>query len=209
MRMHKFRNERVSYNKKFMKKNYMLNFIYVFPFFWLRLQQTEVISEIYFYFLYRFRFWYNVFVYCQVMFENASERVYEDDTEYKFNEKVWRSELNSIKQSVNRIIHAHAIEFLNNPFTYISTSFFVEACRENFHFWKEVIPVLFKEVYCSFLEVFMSFYTGHDIEKFRAYFNIEEEEEEEVESELEEDASVQDDLRVRIEKKESTEQKHL
>lgn len=176
----------------------------------MKMQQTAIISEIYYYFLYRFRYWINVFVYWQVLYENASERVYEDDTEYKFNEKVWRSELNAIKQSINRILHAHAIAFFNSPWRYLSTSFFVESCRENFYFWKEAFPELWSEIRQSFLEVAVSFYVGHDIEKFRQYFNIEETEEDKtIASETSEEALEMEELRVSLKKKDAVEKTDL
>jgi hypothetical protein len=155
------------------KANIPLKWVKMIFCFWQRLKQSDSFFEIKLYFFLKRKFFRNTFGYYQGLFEYYSDRVYEDDSEHKFNERIWISDLNRMKYTINSYVYRESLQFLQNPFKYIKESAIVIALADNFNFWRQTVPFLFWEVHIIFLEVFYSFYLNHDEEAFYKHFSLE------------------------------------
>lgn len=140
----------------------------------IKFMHSDVMDELRFYFILKRRYFIRTFNYYRGFYDYYSERVYEDDSEYKFNEKVWLADLRQIKHDINLYLYKEFIAFIEDPRKYFLTSFFYVSLRDNFTFWKNIIPALFREVYTISCEVFFSFYTNHNEDKFYKIFSLEE-----------------------------------
>lgn len=149
------------------KKGYkMFRIAIMWQCFWQKLLQSAVIFEIRRYFYFKKKFIRNTWGYCLGTYEYYCDRVYEDDSEFKFNEKIWISDLKRIKGSINRYLYKNVFSFLTNPRKYITTSFIWNSLGYNFSFWYRVFPELLVEIKTIALEVFFSFYSGHNPDIF-------------------------------------------
>jgi hypothetical protein len=140
----------------------------------IKFRHSNVMDELRLYFILKRRYILRTFNYYRGYYDYYSERVYEDDSEYKFNEKMWLADLKQIKHDINLFLYKHLLDFVENPIKYFLTSFLFLSIKDNFIFWKNIIPALFKEIYIISCEVFFSFYTKHDEDKFYKIFSLEE-----------------------------------
>lgn len=154
------------------KSGFSLKWVKMIFCFWHRLKQAESFFEVKMYFNFKKIYIRNSIGYYQGLFEYYSDRVYEDDSEHKFNERIWIADLNNIKHAINSYLYKEFLDFLHGPLKYIKESFIVVSFLENFKFWRQLIPFMFFEIYIIFLEVFYSFYLNHDEEAFYKAFSL-------------------------------------
>lgn len=155
-----------NYNKIIKKGYIFLRWISFFQVVYWRINQSEGLYEIRFYFFLKRRFFRTMVSYYEGLEDYYSDRVYEDGSEHKFNERIWYSDLNNIKNAINSYLYREFIAFLKNPLQYVRASFIFISFLDNLKFWFYIIPFFIYEVFIIFLEVFYSFYTNHNEDMF-------------------------------------------
>lgn len=156
--------------KKVKKVNALFRFGSFLSVLFQRLRNSRSVFELKLYYFLKKRYIKNLISYYIGLFEYYSDRVYEEGSEHKFNERIWISDLKQIKYSINNYIYKNMVEFLNHPFIFIKDSAISTIVFDNVKFWLRIIPQMSKEFSIILIEVFYSFYYNHDQERFNKKF---------------------------------------
>lgn len=167
----RFFSKKKECQKKPKKDNFLLKTGLLLSVLFQRLQNSRSVFELKRYYYLKKRYGRNLINYYRGLFDYYSDRVYEDGSEHKFNERVWVSDLKNIKHAINAYIYKTITEFFSNPLRFIKESALLFIIKDNVKFWKRIIPQMLREFYIIFVEVIYSFYVNHDKDKFDKKFS--------------------------------------